>query len=306
LMDDPTFPSDLYAVQSQLRRHGLDPANALWTVKPRAGEHCIREEDVEDLLRDRGQEIAVVMWSGVNFLTGQAFALERIAAAAKQQGCVIGLDLAHAAGNVPLHLHDWQIDFAVWCTYKYLNSGPGAVAGCFVHAMHGRKVDLPRLAGWWGNDPATRFRMQLEPEFTPQPGAGGWQVSNPPILALAPVRASLAVFADAGMPALRAKSVCLTSYLQYLLDKQSNELFEVITPRDPSRRGCQLSLVMYGNAGKLLAALEAERVRADFREPNVIRVAPAPLYNTFTEVWQFANILSQLAANNDLRHNAAD
>lgn len=292
LMEEPTFPSDRYAVQSQLRLHGLNPADTLLPLMPRPGQHQIRTEDVEALLEKRGPEVAVVLLSGVNFFTGQLFDIERITAAAQRQGCVVGWDLAHAAGNVLLRLHDWQVDFAVWCSYKYLNGGPGAVAGCFVHQRHGRRLDLPRLAGWWGHDPATRFRMQLEPEWSPRPGADGWQLSNPPILALAPLRAALDLFDEAGMLALRARSEQLTGYLEYLLDRLSPGRYEVITPRDPAQRGCQLSLLVHERPRELLRALEEAGVVCDFREPNVIRVAPVPLYNTFVEVWRFAQTLA--------------
>jgi kynureninase len=295
LLDEPTFPSDLYAVQSQVRRLGLDPAEALLTIKPRAGEHILSEDDIEAFLEQRGREVALVLWSGINFLTGQYFDVSRLTAAAKRQGCLVGLDLAHAVGNVPLELHDWEVDFAVWCTYKYLNSGPGAVAGCFVHENHGRQIGLPRLAGWWGNDPATRFRMQLQPEFVAQPGASGWQVSNPPVMALVPVRAALALFDEVGMPWLRAKSECLTGYLHYLLDQFPGGRFEVITPRDPTRRGCMLCILVHNRPRDLLKALQERGVIADFREPNVIRVAPVPLYNTFAEVRTFAEILGASA-----------
>ena len=294
LTDEPAFPSDLYALQSQVRRHGYSPDDALLTLKPRPGEHTLRNEDIEAFLVERGKEIALVLWSGVNFLTGQRFDMRRLTEAARRQGCVVGFDLAHAVGNVPLHLHDWDIDFAVWCTYKYLNSGPGAVAGCFVHEKHGRKVELPRLAGWWGNDPHTRFRMQLEPNFLAQPGAAGWQVSNPPLLALVPIRASLALYDEAGMPALRAKSKSLTSYLHYLLAQQTSDQVEVITPSDPEERGCQLSILVRDRPRELLSALTEQGIIADFREPNVIRVAPAPFYNTFHEVWRFAQIWARL------------
>ncbi|HEY1859679.1 MAG TPA: kynureninase [Gemmataceae bacterium] len=293
LVDEPTFPSDLYTLKSQLQHHGLDPARTLLTVRPRDGEHTLRIEDIEATLERRGREIALLILSGVNFLTGQWHDIPRITTAAKRHGCVVGFDLAHAVGNVPLSLHDWQLDFAVWCSYKYLNAGPGAVAGCFVHENHGRNVDLPRLAGWWGNDPATRFRMQLEPEFVPFPGADGWQVSNPPILAMAPLRASLALFNEAGMPALRAKSERLTGYLQYLLDRIPAGRFEIVTPRDPAQRGCQLSILAHDRPRDLLRALDAAGAMCDFREPNVIRVAPVPLYNTFHEVWTFAQILAR-------------
>lgn len=292
LTDAPTFPSDRYALQSQLRHHGFDPAAGLLTLSPRPGEHTLRSEDIEATLARHGAEVAVVWMNGVNFFTGQWFDLPRITALGHQHGCRVGFDLAHAAGNVPLRLHDWDVDFAVWCSYKYLNSGPGAVAGCFVHEKHGRDTTLPRLAGWWGNDPATRFRMHLEPDFVPRPGADGWQLSNPPILALAPLRASLALFDQTGMPALRAKSEGLTAYLLYLLDGLGGGRFEVITPRAPATRGCQLSLIDHGDPRGLVKQLDAAGVVCDFREPNVIRVAPTPLYNTFHDVWRFAQVLA--------------
>jgi kynureninase len=293
LVDEPAFPSDLYAVQTQLRHHDFDAAHGLLTVGPRPGEQSLRMEDVETLLAKRGSEIALVLVNGVNFFTGQWLDLERLAAAAHRHGCVMATDLAHAVGNVPLTLHNWQIDFAVWCNYKYMNSGPGAIGGCFVHERHGRSLNLPRLAGWWGNDPATRFRMQLQPEFVPHPGAEGWQVSNPPILSMVPLRASLALFDEAGMPALRARSERLTGYLQYLLDRLPAGRLEMITPRDPAQRGCQLSILVHDRPKELVQRLGEEGVVCDFREPNVIRVAPVPLYNTFHEVWRFAHILMQ-------------
>jgi kynureninase len=293
LIDEPTFPSDRYAVLSQLRFHGLDPGDALLTIKPRDGEHLVRPDDLHALLDQHGRQIALVLLSTVNFFTGQCFDTERITEAAHGHGCVVGWDLAHAAGNVPLHLHDWQVDFAVWCNYKYLNSGPGAVAGCFVHERHGRSLDLPRFAGWWGNDPTTRFRMHLQPEFVPYQGAEGWQISNPPILALAPLRASLGLFDQAAMAELRAKSERLTGYLYDLLQRLPPGRVEIITPSDPAQRGCQLSLLVQ-RPRDVLQALEAAGVVCDFREPNVIRVAPVPLYNTFHEVWQFAHILEQV------------
>jgi kynureninase len=294
LMDEPLFPSDRYAIQSQIRHHGFDPAQGLIAMSPRAGEHLLRMEDIEETLERRGAEIALVLWSGVNFFTGQWFDLPRLTQIARRQRCIVGFDLAHAAGNVVLHLHDWDVDFAVWCNYKYLNSGPGAVGGCFVHERHGSKVDLPRLAGWWGNDPATRFRMHLQRDFIPVAGAEGWQVSNPPILAMAPLRASLALFDEAGMPALRAKSERLTGYLQFLVDRLDGHRFEIITPRDPAQRGCQLSILIHDNLPNVMQALERSGVVCDIREPNVIRIAPVPLYNTFHEVWRFAQILGDL------------
>jgi kynureninase len=292
LIDEPAFPSDLYAVQSQIRHHALSAAECLLTVRPRAGEHTVRMEDVESILEQRGAEIAVVWWNGVNFLTGQSFDLARLTDAAHRQGCLVGLDLAHAAGNVTLSLHDWDVDFAVWCSYKYLNGGPGAVAGAFVHERHGRNRSLPRLAGWWGNDPATRFRMQLQPDFIPQEGADGWQVSNPPILAMAPLRASLALFDAAGMPALREKSKRLIGYLRYLLERMPPGRFEVATPPDLTQRGNQTSLLVHDRPRELVQALEEAGIVCDFREPNVVRVAPVPLYNSYHDVWTFAAVLS--------------
>jgi kynureninase len=296
LLDSPPFPSDLYAVKSQLARHGHDPSRALLTVRPRPGECGLRDEDVEERLETHGHEIAVVVWNPVNFLTGQLFDVPRLVAAAKRQGCVVGLDLAHAAGNVPLELHEWDVDFAVWCNYKYLCGGPGAVGGCFVHECHGRNTSLPRLAGWWGNDPSVRFRMQLEPEFQARPGADGWQVSNPSVLAAAPLRAALAAYEEAGLPALRARSQRLTGYFEYLIDRLPAGRVEVVTPRDPERRGCQLSLRVPGGARELLKALANDGAVADFREPDIIRTAPAPLYNTFHDVWSLAQLLARHAA----------
>ena len=292
LMEDPAFPSDTYAIKSQIAHHGFDPHEALVLARPREGEFAVRQEDIEALLEKHGDEIALVLLAGVNFFTGQLFEIEKITAAAQKRGCVVGIDLAHAVGNVPLALHDWKVDFAVWCSYKYLNSGPGAVAGAFVHERHATNRNLPRLAGWWGNDPATRFRMQLEPEFIPVPSADSWAVSNPPIFSMAPLRASFAIFDEAGgMTALRAKSIQLTGYLQFLLDRAPSGRFTVITPRAVEERGCQLSILVHENPKELFAKLEAAGVKCDFREPNVIRAAPTPLYNTFHEVWRFAQLL---------------
>jgi kynureninase len=288
MVDAPTFPSDLHAVNSQLRQHGYDPAAGLVVASSRAGEHLLRMEDITTLFERHGRETALVLWNGVNFLSGQFFDLKALTAVAKSHGCMVGLDLAHAAGNVPLSLHAWNVDFAVWCSYKYLNSGPGAVAGCFVHEQHGNNPQLPRLAGWWGTDPATRFAME-DADFVPQPGAAGWQVSNPPILSLAPLRASLALFDQAGMAALRTKSQLLTSFLEFLLDRDGR--CEIITPRDPERRGCQLSLRVPGNAQERLTQLKQAGVVCDFRAPDILRVAPAPLYNTFQDVWTFVQCL---------------
>ncbi|MHC4948240.1 MAG: kynureninase [Planctomycetota bacterium] len=297
LVDGPTFPSDRYAVTSHLAARGVDPAAALVEVLPRAGEHAVRPEDLVAAIDETGDELALALVAGVNFLTGQVHDLARVSAAAHAVGGAAGFDLAHAAGNVPLRLHDWEADFACWCSYKYLNAGPGAVAGCFVHERHGRDLDLPRLAGWWGNDPATRFRMHLLPDFVPRPGADGWQLSNPPILAMAPLRASLDIFDEVGMDALRAKSERLTGFLRRLVERLGADRFEIITPADA--QGCQLSILVHRDPRSLFADLEAAGVVGDFREPNVIRVAPAPLYNTFMDAWRFAEILGRHAGGDD-------
>jgi kynureninase len=294
LMEGPAFPSDTYAIKTQIAHHGLDPNETLILARPRKGEFAIQTEDILDLIKNHADQLAVVMLAGVNFFTGQLFDIERITAAAEARGIIVGFDLAHAIGNVPLTLHDWNVDFAVWCSYKYLNAGPGAVAGAFVHERHATNTKLPRLAGWFGNDPNTRFRLHLEPEFVPVPSADGWQISNPPIFAMAPLRASLAIFDDAGgMEALRAKSIRLTGYLEFLLTENGSRKFTVITPRNPDERGCQLSILAHEHPKELFSKLKAAGVKCDFREPNVIRVAPTPLYNTFHEVWRFARILAE-------------
>ncbi|MDP9004232.1 MAG: kynureninase [Verrucomicrobiota bacterium] len=293
LMEEPAFPSDTYAIKTQISHHGFDSKEALVLARPRDGEVTVRQDAIEALLEKEGDEIALVLIAGVNFFTGQLFELEKITTAAQKRGCLVGIDLAHAIGNVPLALHDWNADFAVWCSYKYLNSGPGAVAGAFVHERHATNRELPRLAGWFGNDPATRFRLHLEPEFIPVPSADGWQISNPPILSMAPLRASLSIFDEAGgMEALRAKSIKLTGYLQFLLEMAGQSKFTIITPRDEKARGCQLSILVHEYPKELFGKLEAAGVKCDFREPNVIRAAPTPLYNTFHEVWRFAQILT--------------
>jgi kynureninase len=293
LMEEPAFPSDTYAIKTQIVHHGLDPKEALVLARPRQGEFTVRQDDIEALLEKQGEQIALVLIGGVNFFTGQLFDIEQVTALAQQRGCIVGIDLAHAIGNVALALHDWNVDFAVWCSYKYLNAGPGAAAGAFVHERHATNRDLPRLAGWFGNDPNTRFRMQLEPEFIPVPSADGWQVSNPPIFSMAPLRASLAIFDEAGgMEALRAKSIRLTGYLEFLLEFAGPPKLMVITPRETQARGSQLSIQVHEHPKELFGKLEAAGVKCDFREPNVIRAAPTPLYNTFHEVWRFAKILA--------------
>ena len=294
LMEDPAFPSDTYAIKTQIAHHGLDAKDALILAQPRNGEPTIRTDDILDLINKHADQLAIVMFGGVNFFTGQLFDFKKITAAAREHGIVAGFDLAHAVGNVPLELHDWNVDFAVWCSYKYLNAGPGAVAGAFVHERHATNPELPRLAGWFGNDPNTRFRLHLEPDFVPVASADGWQISNPPIFSMAPLRGSLAIFDEAGgVDPLRAKSIKLTGYLEFLLREIGSKKFSVITPRDPNGRGCQLSILAHQHPKQLHEELVTVGVRCDFREPNVIRVAPTPLYNTFHEVWRFARILAE-------------
>ena len=293
LIESSAFPSDRYAVVSQLEFHGLTPEQNLIEIRPRPGERTLRTEDMIERIEREGSRLNLVLLPGVQYLTGQLLDMPALIAAARRVGAHVGVDLAHAIGNTPLQLHDWNPDFAVWCCYKYLNAGPGAVGGCFVHDEHGRDLLRPRLAGWWGNDPATRFHMHTQTTFTASAGAGGWQISNPPILAMAPLLASLALFDEAGMPALRAKSERLTGYLHYLLTRLPSGHFDILTPSDPARRGCQLSLRLRDRPRELLSALQAEGVVCDFREPDVLRIAPVPLYNTFGEVWTFARVLEQ-------------
>jgi kynureninase len=295
LMEEPAFPSDTYAIKTQIVHHGFDPNETLVLARPRKREFTVRQDDIEAALANYGDEIALVLIAGVNFFTGQLFDIEKITAVAQKRGITVGFDLAHAIGNVPLALHDWNVDFAVWCSYKYLNAGPGAVAGAFLHERHATNTKLPRLAGWFGNDPNTRFRLHLEPEFIPVPSADGWQISNPPIFSMAPLRASLAIFDEAGgMEPLRAKSIELTGYLQFLLSEpDGRKRFKIITPPETDARGCQLSILVHEHAKELFKKLEAAGVKCDFREPNVIRAAPTPLYNTFDEISRFAKILAK-------------
>jgi kynureninase len=294
LMEEPAFPSDTYAIKTQIGHRGLDQKDALILAQPRKSEFTIRTEDILDLIDKNAGQLAIVLFGGANFFTGQLFDIKKIAAAAHKHGIIAGFDLAHAIGNVPLSLHDWNVDFAVWCSYKYLNAGPGAVAGAFVHERHATNKSLPRLAGWFGNDPNTRFRLHLEPDFIPVPSADGWQISNPPIFSMAPLRASLAIFSEAGeMEPLRVKSIKLTSYLEFLLNQNASKRFTIITPKSRDERGCQLSILAHEHPKGLHNELISGDVKCDFREPNVIRVAPAPLYNAFHEVWRFARILTK-------------
>ncbi|MFN3311069.1 MAG: kynureninase [Thermomonas sp.] len=293
LLEAGSFPSDRYALESQVRFHGFDPATDLIEVEPDEADGTVSMAAIERAIATHGPRLALVLWPGVQYRTGQAFDLAAITRLAHAAGAVAGFDLAHAVGNLPLALHDAGADFAVWCHYKYMNAGPGAVAGAFVHARHARS-DRPRFAGWWGHDAASRFRM--EPDFHPTPGADGWQLSNPPILALAPLRASLALFDRAGMPALCAKSERLTGYLEQLIDADLRDVLQVVTPRDAARRGCQLSLRVAGGRDRgraLFEFLAARGVLGDWREPDVIRISPVPLYNTYGDVLRFARSVQE-------------
>ena len=286
VVESNAFPSDQYAVRSQIWYHGYDPATSLVEIAPRPRETTIRTEDIEKLLAAEGERIALLMLGGVNYYSGQAFECARITEAAHAKGCVVGFDMAHAAGNIPVKLHDWNPDFAVWCNYKYLNGGPGCIAGCFVHERHARNPDLPRFAGWWGNDKDARFRM--EPQFQPIAGAEGWQLSNPSILSMAALRASMDIFDEVGMQRLRAKSERLTTYLEFLLEQKPQEGFSIITPRDPAQRGAQLSLRVTKNGRAVCESLAHHGIICDWREPDIMRVAPVPLYNSFLDVHTFA------------------
>jgi kynureninase len=285
LIEKGAFPSDQYAVKSQIRFHGFDPQDGLLELTPREGEFSVRDEDIEAVIDRQGDSIALIMLGGVNYATGQLFDMAGITQAGHRKGCVVAFDLAHAAGNVPLQLHDWAPDFAVWCSYKYLNGGPGCVAGCFVHERHCKAWDLPRLAGWWGHEEKTRFEMG--PEFHPMTGAEGWQLSNPPIFGLAPLRASMEIFSEVGMERLRTKSVTLTGYLEFLLRQPKSDRFSVITPCDPVRRGAQLSIRLSSHGRDICDKLAENGVIGDWREPNIFRVAPVPLYNSYTDVYLF-------------------
>lgn len=290
LIESDAFPSDRYAVESQIKFHGF--SNGLVELKPRKGEVLLRQVDIEQTIEKEGDEIALILIGCPNYYTGQVFNIKRIAELGHAKGCMVGVDLAHGAGNLKLELHDANIDFAAWCTYKYLNSGPGSVGGCFIHERHAHSFNLPRFAGWWGHNKETRFGMR--DGFDPIPGAEGWQLSNPPILSLAAIRASLDIFDEVGMDALQKKSKKLTGYLEDLLLKNLAEEVEIITPANPKERGCQLSLQINSGAGKtVFEAITEKGVIADWREPDVIRIAPAPLYNSFEDVYNFVTLLKE-------------
>jgi kynureninase len=291
LIERGAFPSDRYAVASQIRWHGLEPADALVQVGARPGEPLLRHEDLVAEIRRLGPRLALVLLPGVQYLTGQRLDIAALTAEAHRVGAVAGFDLAHAAGNLPLALHDWNVDFAAWCSYKYLNGGPGATAGAFVHERHFGS-SAPRLAGWWGNDLDTRFEM-AEP-FRPYRGAAGWQVSNHPLLGMVPLQASFALFAEAGIPGLRARSIQLTGWLESLLDERLGERIEILTPRDPEARGAQLSVRLRGTRGSgraLFDGMLARGLTCDWREPDVIRLAPAPMYNSYEDCWRAVGLI---------------
>jgi kynureninase len=295
------FSSDQYAFESQIKLHGLNLAEALIELTPRPGEVTLRTEDILTAIEEHGPQLALVVFGGVQYYTGQFFNMAKITAAAHRAGAFAGFDLAHAIGNVPLQLHKDQVDFAVWCSYKYLNSGPGGVAGLFVHEKHARRFDIPRLAGWWGHDERERFQMKKG--FIPMEGVDGWQLSNFPIFSGAAHLASLEIFQKAGMKNLRKKSEQLTGYLEALLNLIENkqESFQILTPTDSKQRGCQLSIFMKINGKRVFDQLTRAGIIADWREPNVIRVAPVPLYNTFEEVFRFVEVFEKALTNNRKR-----
>lgn len=291
LIEANAFPSDHYAVQSQIKFHGYNPAESLVEMKPRAGETIIRTDDIEEFIEKEGNSIALILFAGVNYYTGQAFEFERITKAGHKKGCIVAFDMAHGAGNLVLNLHDWKVDFAVWCSYKYLNGGPGAIAGAFVNKKYLLDMTIPKFWGWWGQDKATRFLMHHN--FQPIPTVESWQLSNPPILQLAALRASLDIFDEAGMDVLREKSENLTGYMEYLINEKNDGNIELITPSEPNQRGCQLSLRAKSNGKDIHKRLNHNGVICDWREPDVVRVAPVPLYNTFMDVWNFVDVLYQ-------------
>lgn len=293
------FPSDRYLLETQARHHGFTPDEAIIEIAPRDGEHLIREEDILAAIDEHKDELALVFFGGVNYFTGQLFDMEKLTIAAHNAGALAGFDLAHAAGNVPLKLHDWNVDFAAWCTYKYINSSAGNVAGLFVHDKHGNNTDINRFGGWWGHNKERRFLM--ENTFEPMAGAEGWQLSNAPVMGMAILKSSLDIFQEVGMERLRKKSLKLTAYLEYVfnnvIDKLPNIQLEVITPVDPEQRGCQLSIKLVGTDKKFFEALTDAGVITDFREPDVIRLAPTPLYNSFKDIYLLGETLTTLLGN---------
>ena len=297
LMEAGAFPSDQYVVESQLRFHGLIPEENIIEVYPRKGEDTLRTADIISIIEKHADELALVLFGGINYYTGQFFDLEAITKAGHLTGAYVGFDLAHAAGNVPLKLHDWNVDFACWCTYKYLNSSPGGISGVFIHENHFNNADLNRFAGWWGYQESSRFKM--EKGFVPQNGAEGWQLSCSPVLLMAAHKASLIMFKEAGgMEVIRNKSIVLTSYLEFIIRELNNfvgeEQFRIITPGDTKYRGTQLSLIAKKDGKKIFDALVKTRIIGDWREPNVIRLSPVPLYNSFCEVFELGYQLKKI------------
>ncbi len=290
------FPSDQYAFETQAKYHGFDAADAVIEVSPREGEHTLRTEDILATIKEHGDSVAVVLFGGVNYYTGQLFDMKSITNAAHAVGAYAGFDLAHAAGNVELQLHHWNVDFACWCSYKYLNSGPGGVAGVFINEKHVANDELPRFAGWWGYKKETRFKM--DKGFEAIPTAEGWQLSNAPVLSMAVHKASLDIFEEAGMERLHAKRKMLFEYLSFIIDycnsTSQQRIIEVITPREEKERGCQVSMLMLKKGKEIFNELTKQGVIADWREPNVIRIAPVPLYNSFEDVWRFGSIISSI------------
>ena len=294
ICEKKAFPSDQYALQSQVQFHNLDPNECIVEIGPRDGEHLIRTEDVVAKIEELGEELSMVMIGGVNYFTGQIFDMKSITEAGHKQGAKVGFDLAHAAGNIPLKLNAWNVDFAAWCSYKYLNSGPGGVSGYYINEKHVNNPDIPRFAGWWGHNKDDRFKMP--DKFSPIPTAESWQLSNAPVISMAAHLASLEIFEKAGMDRLRHKSISLTNYLEFIVNeisKQNNNCLEIITPKDSNYRGCQLSIVAHGSNKILFDQLSENGVVADWREPNVIRIAPVPLYNSYEDVYRFGEILKK-------------
>ncbi len=290
LIESDAFPSDRYAVESQLKFHGFDPAESLVEWKPRNGETLLNLEDLEQIIQNQGDEIALLLIGGLNYYTGQFLDLKRITEIGHSKNCKVGIDLAHGAGNILPNLHDSNVDFAAWCTYKYLNSGPGSLGGIFVHKKHAKNKELPRFAGWWNHNKKTRFNMRMP--FDVMEGAEGWQLSNPPILSMAAIKSSLDIFDKIGMDALRAKSEKLTGFFEFLIHQLDSDKINIITPKNPSERGCQLSIQVKNADKSLHKKLSANNIITDWREPDVIRCAPVPMYNSFEDVFQMVSILS--------------
>lgn len=295
LMEAGAFPSDQYAVETQVRLHGFDPETAIIEVAPRPGEYLIREEDIFDIIDQESSSLAIILLGGINYYTGQLFNMQSITEAAHRVGAVAGFDLAHVVGNVPLKLHDWEVDFAVWCSYKYLNGGPGAVGGAFIHERHARDIDRQRLGGWWGNEESTRFKM--EKGFKPKSRAEGWQISTAQVFNMVALKASLELFESAGMAALRDKSIKLTNYLEFLLKHIENIKFEIITPKNCKERGAQLSLLFHDKGREIQQKMTDAGIIVDWREPGVIRISPAPLYNSYGDVFHFYEIIANIDSN---------